>query len=106
MVAALSWCGTRRKLQVASYVQREISTLFHKEPECVDAVRWSGDNFTELEAEFPETNARMIKRKLAISVTGGELFLKMGWYLLRTPKGSIYAMRPDAFEARYIQSER
>jgi hypothetical protein len=91
---------------VASYVQREISALVHKEPECVDAIQWTGDNFTELEAEFPETDARMIEERLSVSVTGGELFLKPGWYLLRTPKGSIYAMHPDAFEARYIQSRR
>lgn len=93
--------GTERIQRV--YVQREVA-MPHMEPERVDAIQWTGDNLAELVAAFPEVNARVIgddPNFLAASVDGGELFVKVGWWLIRTPKGSVYAMLPAAFEQRY-----
>lgn len=92
------------------YIQRGNPPLPHLGKERVDAIQWTGTNFDQLTTDFPETGARLIASKtwpfledpdyLAVTVTGGDLFLRVGWWLIRTGS-SVHAMFPWAFEERY-----
>lgn len=87
----------------AVYRQRTVA-MPHLERACVEAVQWTGENLTALAAAFPEAGARLIgddPNNLAVTVTGGQLFLRVGWWLVRAPDGYLCAMFPWAFTERY-----
>lgn len=89
-----------------AYIQRQVA-MPHMKPEHVDAIQWTGRNFAELVAAFPEADARIVGVGLGLlvaSVTGGELSFKVGWWLIRTDSGYLCAMFPWAFEERYEPS--
>lgn len=87
------------------YIQRGDPPLPHLDKERVDAIQWTGANLPQLQADFPDAAARLPSdgnlSRLIVSVSGGELFLRVGEWLIRTKSGAVHAMFRDAFNDRY-----
>jgi hypothetical protein len=94
---------------MTQYIQRADPPLPHLAKGRVDATQWTGTNIDQLRADFPEASIRMHSdgrpNHLIATVTGGELFLRVGQWLIRTEGGSIHAMFRAAFAAQYELAE-
>lgn len=96
---------------MASYIQIQRPSCldrdcFHtnREPERVEAVQWTGDNFDEVCAAFPDVDARITPkyRQLVITTHEGEIAVKAGrWVIRAVGSASTWVMFPEAFEDRY-----
>ncbi len=77
---------------------------FRKKPVVIEAVRWTGDNQTEIGAfdsriEIAEAN------RLAIPTLEGEMCADPGDWIIRGVKGEVYPCKPDIFDATYEGAE-
>ena len=85
---------------------------FRKKPVVIEAVKWSGDNLSEV-IDFTGLNisaahwtseelAATVKNKgLKIFTLEGPLKASVGDWIIKGVKGEFYPCKPDIFEATY-----
>ncbi len=76
---------------------------FCKKPIVIEAIQWTGDNFSEVAAlgdtimgpygrEFPH---------LEIPTLEGRMVANLGDWIIKGVKGEVYPCKPDIFDASY-----
>ena len=88
---------------------------YRKKPVVVDAIKWTGDNFDEIET-FTDKKGFMDKvvggsedgegypqvyEKLVIPTLEGFHSANVGDWIIKGIKGEFYPCKPDIFEATY-----
>ena len=79
-----------------------------KKPVVVEAVRWTGENFEEIE-EFMEAVidcleyiwAEAERNVITISTLEGKMEAHIGDWIIKGVKGEFYPCKPDIFEQIY-----
>jgi len=87
---------------------------FRKKPVAVEAVRWTGKNFGEIE-EFSkgmvrryfayEKNEAIETDYLEIPTTSGDVLASVDDWIVKGIKGEFYPCKPDIFEQTYERAE-
>jgi len=73
-----------------------------KKPVIVEAVRWTGKNWDEIEKIFPYSLTCMNdNRPIEIDTLEGKMTAQVGDWIIRGIKGEIYPCKPDIFEKTY-----
>ena len=87
---------------------------YRKKPLVIEAVKWTGENFTELakllgslEEGRPEKRAiyNESDNTLKIHTLEGEMTASPGDYIIKGVKGEVYPCKPDVFEQTYEEWE-
>ncbi len=82
---------------------------FRKKPVVIEAIRWMGDNASEI-ADFMLPRSFDIKdcpgTKLFIETLEGVMCADEGDWIIRGIKGELYPCKPDIFEATYEEVSR
>lgn len=73
---------------------------YRKKPVKIEAVKWTGDNYSEIE-EFTNDTSYLLRRCLFIKTLEGELIANTGDYIIKGVKGEFYPCKPDIFEKTY-----
>jgi hypothetical protein len=77
---------------------------YRKKPVVIEAVHWTGDNLSEIQAFCPQ--ARIVFGfGVAIDTLEGTMMASGGDWIIRGVKGEFYPCKPDIFEATYEQVE-
>ena len=77
---------------------------FRKKPVVVDAVKWNGDNFEEVEGfDAPITPAP--DKGLYIDTLEGKMLCRVGDWIIKGVKGEYYPCKPDVFDQTYEPAE-
>lgn len=81
---------------------------YRKKPVEIDAVRWFGDNYSEIanflgqgDCSFNSPDGNVIEMK----TLEGVMTAQIGDYIICGIKGEFYPCKPDIFEASYELSE-
>ena len=76
---------------------------FRKKPVVIEAVQWTGDNYTSDVRLFAGTYAHINEAGSLIVQTLENRLLKadVGDWIIRGVKGEFYPCKPDIFEATY-----
>lgn len=79
---------------------------FRKKPVVVEAVRWTGDNYEEINA-FCEENDLWAENRKALFINGleGIMYAEIGDYIIKGVNGEYYPCKPDIFEKTYERVE-
>ena len=77
---------------------------FRKKPVVIDAVQYTGPNFSEMEA-FVGGDAEFRNGKLVIATLEGALRASVGDWIIKGVKGEFYPCKPDIFAATYERVE-
>jgi len=77
-------------------------TQFRKKPVVIEAVRWTGENYSEV-FEFVNTHVQMTGSmgSLFIHTLEGKMEASPGDWIIKGVKGEFYPCKPDIFEATY-----
>ncbi len=73
---------------------------YRKKPVVIDAVRYTGPNFDEME-EFVGGDAEFRDGELLIATAEGAMHASPGDWIIKGIKGEFYPCKPDIFEATY-----
>ena len=71
-----------------------------KKPVTIEAVKWTGDNFEEIES-FTNTKAFIKCGQLIIPTLEGTHIASIGDYIIKGVKGEFYPCKPDIFAETY-----
>lgn len=81
---------------------------WRKKPVEVEAVRWAGDNWSEvydwIMKHGPDMQDPGIHRRgheITISTLEGEMTASVGDWIIKGVKGEFYPCKPDVFETSY-----
>lgn len=76
---------------------------FRKKPVVIEAVRWTGENYDDLDAIgcFQRGSIRRVDGGLPIRTLEGEMVASVGDWIIRGIKGELYPCKPDIFDATY-----
>jgi len=73
-----------------------------KKPIRVEAVKWTGDNWDELEKFCPYGLYLMSKKRgLTIDTLEGKMSVSIGDFIVKGIRGEFYPVKPDIFKATY-----
>jgi hypothetical protein len=80
--------------------------MFKKKPVVIEAVRYTGDNYAELQefltgARETTTGPAQHSDRMVISTLEGDLNASPGDWIIKGVKGEFYPCKPDIFEALY-----
>jgi len=78
--------------------------LFRKKPVVIEAVRWEGDNLSEIQ-RFYKRDSILAGDKIIIKTLEGAMTADVGDWIIRGVKGEFYPCKPDIFEATYEKVE-
>jgi len=81
-----------------------IMPLFRKKPVVIEAVRWEGDNLSEIQ-RFYKRDSILAGDKIIIKTLEGAMTADVGDWIIRGVKGEFYPCKPDIFEATYEKVE-
>lgn len=77
---------------------------YRKKPVVIEAVKWTGENWDEIELFSPygiSYNYPASRRSLSIKTLEGEMTAECGDWIIKGVKGEFYPCKPDIFEATY-----
>ena len=75
-------------------------TFYRKKPMVIQALRWTGDNDTEL-LQFCSKCFFIEGKNLKIATLEGTMSASIGDYIIRGVEGEFYACKPDIFKKTY-----
>ena len=83
---------------------------FIKKPVAVEAVKWVGDNLTEVSKFCIKGDAYIEDpcgsgEQLVIKTLEGQHMATVGDYIIKGIKGEFYPCKPDIFEATYYTEQ-
>jgi len=82
---------------------------FIKKPVMIEAVRWTGDNYTEILQLADADKFRSISVKtdktLIIKTLEGDMTANLGNWIIKGIKNEIYPCKPDIFDATYESAD-
>lgn len=76
-------------------------TKFRKKPVVIEAIRWGGDNWDEIEKWCPYGLSCMNGRDIIIDTLEGKMIANIGDWIIKGIKGEFYPCKPDIFEKTY-----
>lgn len=76
-------------------------TQFRKKPVVIEAVQWTGNNVSEMEAFAPGAKTEGRRKALIIDTLEGVMIGEPGDWIIRGIKGEFYPCKPDIFAATY-----
>ena len=76
---------------------------YRKKPVVIEAVKWLGDNVTEI-AAFTKS-AKFAQDTVYIETLEGTMQANVGDYIIKGVKGEFYPCKPDIFEQTYEVAE-
>jgi hypothetical protein len=77
---------------------------FRKKPVVIEAVKWTGDNWDEIEKFSPygiKYNYPATRRSLSITTLEGEMTAECGDWIIKGIKGEFYPIKNDIFLETY-----
>lgn len=79
---------------------------YRKKPIVVEAVRWTGENYKEIN-DFCEENDLWSSDKKALFINGleGIMNAEIGDYIIKGVNGEFYPCNPDGFAKTYERAE-
>jgi len=78
---------------------------FRKKPIVIEAIQWTGKNWSEIK-EFTQGRAeRWTKNKLVIDTFKGPHYATLGDWIIKGIAGEFYPCKPGIFEATYGPTE-
>ena len=80
---------------------------YRKKPVEIEAVKWNGRNFKEIE-ELQNKNEQQIQRyenEILIFTLEGTMKASLGDYIIKGVSGEIYPCKPDIFNLTYEKVE-
>ena len=80
-------------------------TKFRKKPVIIDAVQWTGNNYSEI-SKLGETSAvcrhlSVLENRLMVDTMEGVMAASINDWIIRGVKGELYPCKPDIFEMTY-----
>ena len=76
-------------------------TKFRKKPVVIEALKWEGNNLSEIQA-FCKVSNILVWDQIIINTLGGEANLvSVGDWIIKGVAGEFYPCKPDIFEATY-----
>lgn len=77
-------------------------TKYRKKPVVVEAVRWDGNNVSEVSAFIGmDVNARFVGDTVVIPTLEGDMTASNGDWIIRGVNGEYYPCKPDVFTKTY-----
>ena len=73
---------------------------YRKKPVVIEAVRWQGDNLSEIQA-FYKPDDILVGNQIQITTLEGIMSANIGDFIIKGVKGEFYPCKPDIFEATY-----
>ena len=73
---------------------------YRKKPVVIDAIQFTGDNFSEIESFCPKARNVGIRNMVIPTLEGDMTALSDDW-IIKGVKGEFYPCRPDIFEQTY-----
>ena len=80
---------------------------YRKKPVEIEAVKWNGRNFKEIE-ELQNKNEQQLQRyenEILIFTLEGTMKASLGDYIIKGVSGEIYPCKPDIFNLTYEKVE-
>ena len=80
---------------------------YRKKPVEIEAVKWNGRNFKEIE-ELQNKNWQQLQRyenEILIFTLEGTMKASLGDYIIKGVSGEIYPCKPDIFNLTYAKVE-
>jgi len=77
---------------------------FRKKPVVIDAVRWTGDNLSEIQ-KFYKPDQILVGDKIVIGTLDGTMRADKGDWIIKGVKGEFSPCKPDIFWATYEPAE-
>lgn len=74
---------------------------YRKKPVEIQAVRWTGENATEIESFIGSGNCTVFKDEVLIDTLEGQMVGSQGDWIIRGVQGEFYPCKPDIFAATY-----
>ena len=73
---------------------------YRKKPIVIEAVRWTGDNLSEIQ-RFYKFDEILVGDTIKINTLEGIMTANKGDWIIKGVKGEFYPCKPDIFEATY-----
>ena len=73
---------------------------YRKKPVVIEAVRWQGDNLSEIQA-FYKPDDILVGNQIQITTLEGIMSANIGDFIIQGVKGEFYPCKPDIFAATY-----
>lgn len=74
---------------------------YRKKPVEVEAIRWTGDNLTEVFAFCPKAYYEQMSQMLVVKTLEGKMYVNEGDYIIKDVEDQIYPCKPSVFRATY-----
>ena len=82
---------------------------YRKKPVVIEAMRWLGDNFIEIDKFITSYHETYPKTgKVVIATLEGDMIASIGDWIIHGVRGEFYPCKPDIFEKTYepVQESR
>jgi len=74
---------------------------YRKRPVIIEAIKWDGDNWDELEKWCPYGLSCLNGRDIVIDTLEGRMTANIGDWIIKGIKGEFYPCKPDIFNLTY-----
>ena len=75
-------------------------TKFRKKPVVIEALKWEGNNLSEIQA-FCKVSNILVGDQIIINTLEGIMKTNIGDWIIKGVAGEFYPCKPDIFEATY-----
>jgi len=75
-------------------------TKFRKKPVVIEALKWEGNNLSEIQAFYKVSNI-LAGDQIIINTLEGIMKANVGDWIIKGVTGEFYPCKPDIFEATY-----
>ena len=78
---------------------------FRTKPCEIEAIKWTGENLTEIMRFVKNESAIITNGVLIIKTLEGDMVASTGDYIIRGLRGEYYPCKPDVFQKKYEPCE-
>ena len=76
-------------------------TKFRKKPVVIEALKWEGNNLSEIQAFYKVSNILAGDQIIINTLGGGANLVSVGDWIIKGVAGEFYPCKSDIFEATY-----